>query len=257
MTHYQALELPDNASAADIRRAYRRLVLLTHPDRTPDPAAHARYLAINAAYDILSDPARRQAYDWTLRSPAPSPPPPVPPGKARDAQRRRTAPPRRTAASDKAQQILQQEWILHKARPFLNGVMLFGISLALDLCLATEHAELVVLTETLSYRKAYIDTDRGSILLPAELPPGSTLLVKRTPIWRTAISVRSAARFQPFIPISIYRGASNSFWLALLLAASLARYPRLSTDQRLVAAVVALVCLVLTLLQMLQAGNGY
>ncbi|MDQ2771946.1 MAG: DnaJ domain-containing protein [Bacteroidota bacterium] len=64
MTHYEVLELPENAPAADIRRAYRRLVLLTHPDRTPDPAAHARYLAINAAYEVLSDPGRRAGYDF-------------------------------------------------------------------------------------------------------------------------------------------------------------------------------------------------
>ena len=63
MKHYEALELPATAPAADIRSAYRRLVLLTHPDRTPDPAAHARYLAINAAYEVLSDPARRATYD--------------------------------------------------------------------------------------------------------------------------------------------------------------------------------------------------
>ena len=67
MKHYEALELPATAPAADIRRAYRRLVLLTHPDRTPDPAAHARYLAINAAYEVLSDPARRAAYDSSFR----------------------------------------------------------------------------------------------------------------------------------------------------------------------------------------------
>ena len=63
MTHYEVLELPENASTADIRRAYRRLVLLTHPDRTLDPAAHARYLAINAAYEVLADPGRRAVYD--------------------------------------------------------------------------------------------------------------------------------------------------------------------------------------------------
>ena len=46
-------------------------MLLTHPDRTPDPNAHARYFAINAAYEVLSDPSRRFAYDakiqpWTV-----------------------------------------------------------------------------------------------------------------------------------------------------------------------------------------------
>ncbi|GGE98573.1 J domain-containing protein [Hymenobacter cavernae] len=68
--YYQILELPNYAPAADIRRAYRRLVLITHPDRTPDLAAHDRYLAINEAYEVLSHPVRRQYYDALLRQPA-------------------------------------------------------------------------------------------------------------------------------------------------------------------------------------------
>ena len=75
-THYTVLGLSEQAAPADIRREYRRLVLLTHPDRTADPAAHQHYLAINAAYEILSDPAKRASYDTSLarlRQPAPVP----------------------------------------------------------------------------------------------------------------------------------------------------------------------------------------
>ncbi|SES81748.1 J domain-containing protein [Hymenobacter actinosclerus] len=85
-THYATLGLPASASAADIRRAYRQLVWITHPDRTPDPAAHARYLAVNDAYEVLSNPARRAAYDAALewrataaQRPAPRPAPATPP----------------------------------------------------------------------------------------------------------------------------------------------------------------------------------
>ncbi|GAB3830615.1 J domain-containing protein [Hymenobacter jeollabukensis] len=67
-TYYQILELPEQATAADIRRAYLRLVRLTHPDRTPDPAAHRRYLLINEAYDTLRQPALRAHYDARLRA---------------------------------------------------------------------------------------------------------------------------------------------------------------------------------------------
>ncbi|AYA37512.1 hypothetical protein D3Y59_10925 [Hymenobacter oligotrophus] len=78
-TYYQVLELSEQATAADIRRAYLRLVRLTHPDRTPDPAAHQRYLLVNEAYDTLSKPELRSRYDArlaALRTPrlAPSPP---------------------------------------------------------------------------------------------------------------------------------------------------------------------------------------
>jgi curved DNA-binding protein CbpA len=65
-TYYAVLELSEQATPDDIRRAYRRLVQLTHPDRTPDPAAHRRYLAVNEACETLSNPARRQQYDRQL-----------------------------------------------------------------------------------------------------------------------------------------------------------------------------------------------
>lgn len=77
-TYYQILELPEQASAADIRRAYLRLVQLTHPDRTPDPAAHRRYLLVNEAYDTLRQPSLRARYDARLaearRPPRPAAP---------------------------------------------------------------------------------------------------------------------------------------------------------------------------------------
>ncbi|MCB2376373.1 J domain-containing protein [Hymenobacter sp. BT635] len=90
--HYHTLGVSEQATADDIRRAYRKLVLLTHPDRTTDPAAHQQFLLINEAYDVLSSPARRQGYDallWAHRNPprpASQPPPPA------AAPRRPTAP---------------------------------------------------------------------------------------------------------------------------------------------------------------------
>ncbi|GAB2964041.1 hypothetical protein GCM10027048_36680 [Hymenobacter coalescens] len=66
--YYDVLELTEQASAADIRRAYLRLVRLTHPDRTPDPAAHRRYLLVNEAYDTLRQPALRAHHDACLRA---------------------------------------------------------------------------------------------------------------------------------------------------------------------------------------------
>ncbi|PJJ54485.1 J domain-containing protein [Hymenobacter chitinivorans] len=81
--HYHTLGVDEQATPDDIRRAYRRLVLLTHPDRTTDPAAHQRFLRINEAYDVLSNPARRRGYDALLeasRTPLPPPPPRTAPG---------------------------------------------------------------------------------------------------------------------------------------------------------------------------------
>lgn len=62
--HYQVLEVSRTATAEEIKRAYRRLARTHHPDANPgDPAAEARFKEIAVAYEVLSDPARRQRYD--------------------------------------------------------------------------------------------------------------------------------------------------------------------------------------------------
>jgi len=69
---YGVLGLDRTASRADIIRAYRQQARTVHPDARPrDPDAAARFRALTDAYDVLSDPARREAYDQ--RHPAPPP----------------------------------------------------------------------------------------------------------------------------------------------------------------------------------------
>jgi DnaJ-class molecular chaperone len=61
---YKALDVEKSAKAEDIKKAYRKLALKYHPDRNPgDKAAEERFKEISEAYDILSDPAKRSAYD--------------------------------------------------------------------------------------------------------------------------------------------------------------------------------------------------
>jgi molecular chaperone DnaJ len=60
---YSVLGVGRDASDAEIKRAFRRLAQQWHPDVNQDPAAGARFKEINQAYQVLSDPQRRQAYD--------------------------------------------------------------------------------------------------------------------------------------------------------------------------------------------------
>ncbi|MFI5035434.1 MAG: J domain-containing protein [Acidimicrobiales bacterium] len=61
---YAVLEVGHDASADDLKRAYRRLARQYHPDANPgDPAAEARFKEVSQAYEILSDPERRANYD--------------------------------------------------------------------------------------------------------------------------------------------------------------------------------------------------
>ena len=69
-THYEVLGIAEGASEEEVRQAYRRLVKASHPDLAGDPA---RFRAVAQAYDVLSDPARREAYDRRLGRSGPEP----------------------------------------------------------------------------------------------------------------------------------------------------------------------------------------
>jgi molecular chaperone DnaJ len=61
--YYDILGLEHGASDADVKRAFRKLAQQWHPDVNRDAGADDRFKEINEAYQVLSDPQRRQAYD--------------------------------------------------------------------------------------------------------------------------------------------------------------------------------------------------
>ena len=61
--YYEVLGVSRDASADDIKRAYRRLAREHHPDVNSDPASEERFKELGEAYAVLNDPERRQRYD--------------------------------------------------------------------------------------------------------------------------------------------------------------------------------------------------
>jgi len=65
---YNVLELNDNATQEEIKKSYRRLSLLFHPDRNNNsPESTVRFQKISSAYETLSDEEKRKNYDIQLK----------------------------------------------------------------------------------------------------------------------------------------------------------------------------------------------
>ena len=71
-TYYEILESSSSSSAAELKRAYRRLALVLHPDKAASASeagrrdAEAAFIALSAAYEVLSDAVLRPRYDYLL-----------------------------------------------------------------------------------------------------------------------------------------------------------------------------------------------
>jgi hypothetical protein len=66
--YYQILGVSSTAPSAEIKRVYRRLAMLYHPDRNHSPEAEQIFKEINEAYDVLGSDESRQWYDYKRQS---------------------------------------------------------------------------------------------------------------------------------------------------------------------------------------------
>jgi curved DNA-binding protein CbpA len=255
ITHYEVLEVPEQASATDIRQAYRRLVLLTHPDRTPDPTAHQRYLAVNRAYEILSAPAKRQFYDaqlWALRNPRPVPaiPATIPPVAVPRPVRRRSVSLQERYAAEYAR-------LLRWMRPVMLLSMVLCLLLLLDYGLTRERVERILSYSVDVYYEGgssrsrgtphiYFrhQTEQGRFDSDERILLGEKVRVRRTLLMRKALQV-VRSNGQHVQPSNLYTDSWLAPWI-LFVCAGLAQSPRFNSDVRLGVGLLGVLLLIIT-----------
>jgi len=66
--YYSDLELEKSAGIDEIKKAYRRLAMIFHPDKNDTPLARQRFNQINEAYQVLSDPDKKKEYDLAYQA---------------------------------------------------------------------------------------------------------------------------------------------------------------------------------------------
>ena len=101
-SYYELLQVQPTADVEVIRAAYRSLARRYHPDQNPSPSAEATTKRLNAAWEVLSDPAKRAEYDRTFAGgpssrPAHPPRPPNPPTQETPPARPKPSPPPRAS----------------------------------------------------------------------------------------------------------------------------------------------------------------
>jgi plasmid stabilization system protein ParE len=205
MTYYDILGVSRSANESDIKRAYRKLAIVYHPDKNPDPTAEQFFKLINEAYEVLGDPPKRARYDIELMEPIAafrtSPPPP--PRHRDPAYRPRRTRPRRKSDSEQLRDLMAH-YLPYTVR---ISMLCFGLCVLLAIDFAwprkvdTEKIEYV--TQRRDYSRAgsvtwwVIHTTNGhAIAIPYELSnhfmPDDRVVIHRSQFFR--IPVRIDAR---------------------------------------------------------------
>ncbi|MBX2901706.1 MAG: J domain-containing protein [Cyclobacteriaceae bacterium] len=223
--YYSILELKLFAHAADVKRAYRRLALLYHPDKNPTPEAAAVFVEINEAYQVLSDPQRKFDYDQMLQG---APPPFTVQTHQRDPRFRRG--PARESASVRRQVLQAMRDYLQYAVACSRLALLFSVVLIADYSLPANQTREEILSISRKRESRYAQSsqlalDGGEVitlnpLTAQEFKLGSIITIHTTALFSVPLLLENEkTRFKTRVPVSIY--GNFKFLPLIMLATSL------------------------------------
>src|SRR5690349_3252719 len=157
MTYYDILGVTRSATESEIKRAYRKLAVVYHPDKNPDPSAEQLFKLINEAYEVLGDPPKRSRYDLELTSNVSVQTSPPPPRHRDPAYRPRRARPRRKSESERLRDMMAQ-YLPYTAR---ISMLCFGLCVLLAIDYLSPRQQTTEAIEFVTQRRDYART--GSI----------------------------------------------------------------------------------------------
>ena len=144
-SHYENLKVARDASADEIRVAYRALTRKHHPDRNPDNADAQRVMSVvNVAYGVLSDPVKRSEHDrWIAQAEAGRVEPPAPrPQRGKPTMHTPTAHYQATpteterVAAQRARQVRLERRVRRTATHVVRHRVSYAVAGIVGLCLA-------------------------------------------------------------------------------------------------------------------------
>ena len=230
--YYTVLGVSKQATAQEIRRAYRKLAMQYHPDKNPDPAAREKITAINEAYDVLGDPEKRRAYDMRMTYGWQETVQPTPPSPAhRDPRYRGRRPPSSYKPSSQSDQYeLMKQYLPVFIKSCYAGVLLtvlLGIDRVLPFRVQQDEVagiQAVVSLRSHGYMYDILITSKGRKVVVYNLKAREFTRGQRVEIYSTflmAIPMHMADLHETtIIPLGyIYRGVV--FFPVILLLTSL------------------------------------